>query len=261
MHHGTFRNKISKLVRNGEVKKVYDSHISFYTLVGHDFTKPMTADRMGVQFQSIHNHPIYKLLQSLPFGKQSIHDIRLKFKVPNIWNICSINLDFKQNTRSKDIVIPSFLIENTIIKIHIHKTDSVTVIVGCSLDPIVLDTAGIIRFFSILAVAEDRLKNILDNHIPINFNKPGHGIPEHKRWVVTMWHFGRDSLIQYYGDRFCVTVEKAQNILIRLYSKEMKLGKRYIRDDRQEYPQKSIEDAIEEKLDGVNSSRTEQGQI
>jgi hypothetical protein len=32
MSHGTFRNKISKLIKKGIVKLEYNSHIAFYTL-------------------------------------------------------------------------------------------------------------------------------------------------------------------------------------------------------------------------------------
>ncbi|HKQ21418.1 MAG TPA: hypothetical protein VJS91_05225, partial [Nitrososphaeraceae archaeon] len=80
MDHGTFRNKISKLKKAGNVELCYYSSCAFYTLKGHKFGKPMTPDRMGV-----HNSPLYKMLQDLPFDKQSIHDIRLTLEVPNIW--------------------------------------------------------------------------------------------------------------------------------------------------------------------------------
>jgi hypothetical protein len=36
-----------------------------------------------------------------------------------------------------------------------------------------------------------------------------------------MWHFGADALIAYSGDKFCMTWETAENVLIRAYSKVM----------------------------------------
>ncbi len=48
MEHGTFRNKISKLNKNGEVELAYYSHIAFYTLKGHKFGKSaITHDHTG----------------------------------------------------------------------------------------------------------------------------------------------------------------------------------------------------------------------
>lgn len=73
-------------------------------------------------------------------------------------------------------------------------------------------------------------------------------IPEHNIWNVTMWHFGADASIQYTGEKFSVTYEIGENALVRTYSKAMKDGKTIIRLERQEYPRKTLADAIEEKL-------------
>jgi hypothetical protein len=53
-----------------------------------------------------------------------------------------------------------------------------------------------------------------------------------------MWHFGRDSLVEYTNDKSSITVETAQHILTRLYVKEFK-GKNKIRIEKQEYPQEN----------------------
>ena len=125
MSHGTFRNKISMLKRKGEVNVAYYSGLGFYTLAGYDFPKPMTDDHTLV-----HNNPFYKFLQNLPVGQQSIHDIRLKFKVPNIWKIISLGNKFPKNKRSNDITIPPWTKDNAIVKVFIHRSDSVSVIIG-----------------------------------------------------------------------------------------------------------------------------------
>jgi hypothetical protein len=63
-----------------------------------------------------------------------------------------------------------------------------------------------------------------------------------------MWHFGTDALTEYSGEKFCMTWETAENVLIRAYSKVMTDNKTRIRLERQEYPDVSIADVIEEKL-------------
>lgn len=243
MKHGTFRNKISQLIKKGEVERLYNSGITFYTLKGHHFNKPMTVDHTMV-----HNHPLYRVLQNLPLGKRSIHDIRLKFKAPEIWKIVSANPNFSQRRRSGDVIVPSWLNDNKIIKAFVHKTDVVSVTIGCSLCPIPLDNEGIIDFFTLLARTEEKMKVIVDNNfLAYNYNKNS-SIPNFKKWVVTMWHFGRDSLNDYYGEKFSVTLEEAESILIRVYAKTFHKGITRIRVERQEYPMKTVEDAIDEKL-------------
>jgi hypothetical protein len=79
-------------------------------------------------------------------------------------------------------------------------------------------------------------------------------IPEHKDWLVTMWHFGVDASVEYTGEKFSATWEVGEHALIRAYSKEM-IGERHITKKRslvrlecQEYPRTSLQDALQEKL-------------
>lgn len=241
MKHGTFRNKISKLMKNGKVELSYYSSCAFYTLIGYKFGKSMTPNPT-----MIHNNPIYRILKDLPFDVQSIHDIRLKFKVPNIWNVLSANSDFRIHPRSGDIAITSWSKDNAIVKVLIHKTDTVSVIIGCSLKPIPLDANGIIRFFTLLTRVEEKLLTIILNSQRYP-KMDSTSIPEYKSWIITMWHFGRDSLVEYTNAKSSITVETAQHILTRLYVKEFN-GKNKIRIEKQEYPRKTVLEAIEEKL-------------
>ena len=75
-----------------------------------------------------------------------------------------------------------------------------------------------------------------------------HGIIPIFEWIVTMWHFGADALIEYSGEKFSVTWETAENVLVRAYSKVMNDNKTRIRLERQEYPKATLADIIERKL-------------
>jgi hypothetical protein len=240
---GTFRNKILALKKAGVVELEYNSGIAFYTLKGHRFEKAVTPNHTVV-----HNDPIYRMLENLPLERQSIHDIHLRFKGPEIWKRLSINPAFHINKRNQDISIPSWSKNGTIVRIIIHRTDVVTVIIGCSLQPIPLDVNGIIRLFNLLVRIEEKLQTILDNSTPICFDKKCFSIPEYQSWIVTMWHFGRDASVEYTGERFCISVDKLQHVLTRIYVKDFN-GKNRIRIESQEYPKKTLIDAIEEKLD------------
>jgi hypothetical protein len=243
--HGTFRNKICKLKKCGKVELSYYSSCAFYTLKGHKFGKPMTSDHTVV-----HNDPIYKMLQDLPLDKRSIHDIHLKFEVPGIWEILSVNANLPMRERSKDIVLPSWIRNNAIVRTVIHKTNVVSVVIGCSLQPIPLDFNGIIRFFTLLAVVETRVQTILEGVCPSRSNTDCSSIPLFRSWIVTMWHFGRDASVGYAGEKFSIEIGELESILTRLYVKDFG-SKNKIRLERQEYPNKTVLEAIEEKL-GAN---------
>lgn len=89
--YGTFRNKISLLCKQGKVDVEYYSPQAFYTLSGIKFSKPLdhhtgvkdpvlTLLRQQQQEQQqqqynirrIINHPIYKLIQNLPFDSNRL---------------------------------------------------------------------------------------------------------------------------------------------------------------------------------------------
>jgi len=72
-------------------------------------------------------------------------------------------------------------------------------------------------------------------------------IPDHNSWIVTMWHFGTDSLSEYAGERFEMTWEDGEHALLRIYTKDMKDRIR-IRKERQEYPGVRLDAAIHGKL-------------
>lgn len=242
MSHGTFRNKISKFRKIEKVELAYYSNCAYYTLVGQKFGKSMTQDHTRV-----HNNPIFKMLQQLPFDRQCIHDIRLKLKIPGISKILSVNPNFRKIKRSNDILVPSWVKENAIIKITIHQTDTVSVIIGCTLRPIPLDFGGIIRFFIILVWVQAKLQSILDTNDFSNIASNNMDlIPNYKKWIITMWHFGRDAKTEYDGEKFNITIEEAEHIL-RVYVKEIDGGKK-IRIESQEYPKVTVVEAINERL-------------
>jgi hypothetical protein len=78
--YGTFRNKISDMLKAGKIQVVRYSPQAFYTLKGQEFTDPMTGYHTGVQsplyYRHLSNDPVYRIIQNLPLGRRSLHDIR-----------------------------------------------------------------------------------------------------------------------------------------------------------------------------------------
>jgi hypothetical protein len=288
MEWGTFRNKVSLLKKADKVELEYRSGLAFYTIKGVNFGKRksnavmetmMTSDHMEVSHCHCHCHhdnhakeniavhdtsnaPIYDIIVNLPLDKNSLHDIHMRFEVPNIWTILScssISTDSQEhqqqqqqlqvNPISKDIALPTWTIDDLNIKTTVHRTDTVSVVVGCSYAPIALDINGVIRLSNALTRVEERLSRLVSDCSKVISNEyESLSIPEHSQWIVTIWHFGADASIEYAGEKFSATYEIGENVLVRAYSKGLEDGKARIRLERQEYPKKTLADAIEEKL-------------
>jgi len=290
MTHGTFRNTVSKLIKDGELEREYRSGLAFYTIKGVNFGKRksnevmmnamMTSNHMEIPNCHCHCHqhdhpnenivqystpPIYNIIENLPLNKNSLHDIHMRFDVSNIWTLVSSSLDadrlqqqeqqqLRLNSISKDILLSTWKIKDLDIKVIVHRTNTVSVVVGCSYAPIALDINGVIRLSNALTRVEERLSRLVDdcNKIISGNEHECPIIPEHINWNVTMWHFGADASIEYTGKEFSATWEVGENALIRAYSKDMKNGKSRIRLERQEYPNKSLVDAVMDKLSSLS---------
>ena len=299
MAHGTFRNNISSFKKDGLVEIAYASSIKFYTLRGVKFSNAsriaVTGNHMGVPSSSasvsslsaasasptpssLSSNPLYRIIRDLPLNKNSVHDIHLRFASPQIYAIVSSSItnkalgyDYAVNTRSKDILLRVWEIDGLLIKVSIHRTDIVSVVIGCSFIPITLDVNGVIRLTNALSIVEDRLSRIVEGSrldkdskvIGGSVNRSGHWqrhartVPVHTQWTVTMWHFGADGSIEYAGEKFSATWETAEDILVRAYCKVMADKRTRIRLERQEYPRTTLADAIEQK---INSNQRSGGQ-
>src|SRR6266487_1900242 len=183
--YGTLRNKFSQLRKNGKIELDYRSKQAFYTIKGHRFgkQKPMTISPLGVQASD----PITKLISRLPFGKNALHDIHLRFHAKGIWALLSANSALRINPVSKDLRLPTLKFRDLEIRLAIHRSDTVTVVVSCSYAPIAVDCGGIIHLSNALTRVEERLSRLIescndtvtrDSSISGNSSRM-HLIPEH----------------------------------------------------------------------------------
>jgi hypothetical protein len=240
MSSGTFRNKVSALVKKGEVEVGTLSSLS-------SICSPQ-------ELRCIKNHPVYRVIQHIPFDKSALHDIRLRTIVTGIWRLLCCTPNLTVNPNSKDILVIKEEINHLNFKVTVHRTDTVSVVIGCSYSPVAIDLSGVIRLSNALTVIHDRLERLINDKRDGN-PSPVIIIPNHMTWTVTMWHFGADSSILYKGKSFHASWKVAENALIAFYSKVWKDGKCRIRGERQEYPRKPLDEALDEKLNligGVN---------
>lgn len=210
--YGTLRNKFSQLMKNGEIELAYRSNQAFYTMKGHKFgrQKLMTINHLGGA-----SDPITKLISCLPHGNNSLHDIHLRFHVTGIWALLSTNSALTISPVSKDLLLPVLTFKGLEIRVTVHRSNTVSVVVGCSYAPIAVDCSGIIHLSNTLTRIEERLSRLTtsyngkstgasDSGISENNNNKS-PISEYNSWIVTMWHFGVDSITEYTGYKFCAT--------------------------------------------------------
>ena len=189
-------------------------------------------------------------IDTLPTERHSVHDIRLRSKTVGIWStIHRTHPELIPNEVSKDISLLSIQTHDMEAKTVIHHSDTVSVIVACSIRPVVVDHEGLIRLSNLLTSVEERLLASVTGCAHTISQLPQIHIPNHSSWIVTMWHFGTDSLSEYAGERFEMTWEDGEHALLRIYSKDMKDGNGIkIRKERQEYPGVRLDAAVYEKL-------------
>jgi len=239
--YGTVRNKFSKFAKKGIIEYCFNDINAYYSLKGHKFgKKSMTDYHTGGITNISPSHPLYKMLRSHVFDKDSIHNIRLRLDVDDVYDIIS-KTNIPKDDISQDLRIPYWNIGNAQVQIRIHKTNRISVIIGCSLNPIPLSDVGLKRLYEIIGDARGYLRaltvnNTNDNHIPYCGN-----------WLITLWHFNRDGLKEYNGETFSIAIEEADHIIHTIYSKNFGSKKR-IRIERQEYPNSTLDELIEKRL-------------
>ncbi len=198
-------------------------------------------------------------LREIPTDRPAIHDIRLSFTFKHLWSILSGSsnplIKNKDTASNKDITLQDIELGDHIIKTTVHNTSTVSVIVACTLNPIPIDMFGLVKLSSSLARVEDRLQLLVSEYNTTSIQsgkqylslKLNSKIPDHMNWTVKMWHFGRDALTIYSGEKFDMSWEDNLNVFHHIYSKGYG-NKMKVRKEVQEYPNKPLKEAVMDKL-------------
>src|SRR5919106_6235974 len=239
INYGTLRNLLSILKKEGKIERYYNSRASFFVLKGVKFGKQRTINVMSEFGKS----QLSEVIQQLPEESEGLHDIHTSFKVPDIWTILSESKRFKIDEHNKGILLPYFNIDGLKITAIVHHTDTVTVTVACSKNPVTTkidDANGIIRLAAALARTQERIQRTADecgNSLPGGYENIL--IPDSGTWMFTMLHIGVDTP-SYREANICLTWKDAQGVLLREYSKKKE---EKLRRERQEYSRKSLAEA------------------
>jgi hypothetical protein len=210
----------------------------------------MTLNHMGVPSaivdeSALKQTPLYKWIKNRPFEQQALHNIRLTFQASGIWNIFSKAFPDNIEDTNQDIHLPSLPFFNYIDAIiTVHHSDTVSIALSCS-RPIAIQTEDFLQLYEMLARIEERLFKIVEQQQhTTNESVPQVSIPNFRKWIVKLWHFGVDSIHEYNGKEFQVTLEEGTADLIRIYTKRMAGNKQKLRVERQENPNQAAADAF-----------------
>ena len=193
LKNSTLRNRFSVLKNEGHIERYFNSRASFFIIKGVKFGKQRTQNAMT-------EHSLSQLsdaIQVLPKESKGVHDIHLSFQVLDLWQILSESKRFKVNERNKGILLPPFNIDGLKITANVHHTDTLTVVVACSNNPIsteIADVNGIIRLAAALARTQERIQRILDEcgqSLPGGYESIP--IPDSNTWMFKMLHLAVDT--------------------------------------------------------------------
>ncbi|WP_148686365.1 hypothetical protein [Candidatus Nitrosocosmicus hydrocola] len=228
---GTIRNNFSVLRREGKIELVCRSPIAFYTLAGLKYEKGMTYRYRGVQNKIVDFY--IKVFKIHGLNDPAIHDIRLKFNIPDIHSILpSIKSNLITNIdkiSNKDITLKDIPLKDIIVKTTVHHSNNVTVMIACSENPIPFNSMGLSTLTSALTRVEERLQRELDTYYQNKLDETNEydcnnglfKVPHHMSWTVAMWHFGQDSSLGLSGKTFDINWNEVHE-LYHIYLKKRK---------------------------------------
>ena len=271
--HESIRNIFSRLRKKGQIELAYKSTPAYHTIPGFKFGKSVTPNHGGEDSLNFKQNELLHLIQTVPMDVEGIHDIRWRFEAKGLWSTLPLysdsenlieNIDIKNN---KDITLQDIDLKDFTLKTTVHRTDTVSVMAACSESPVPLNLEGFAKLTSGITRVEERLQRVVDEHIKLNLNSrklsslsliTKSAIPNQMSWIVTMWHFGRDSLTEYTGERFEISWGDGLR-MFRIYSKQFKSKKKMkIRQETQENPNKPHGDAFMDKMKKV-ADKDEEG--
>jgi hypothetical protein len=90
--------------------------------------------------------------------------------------------ELRPNEVSKDISLEPIVTHDLTIKTTIHHTDTVSVMVACSLNPVVADLKGLVRLSNALTRVEERLLRNVECAPPsLSLSS---SVSDHESWIV-----------------------------------------------------------------------------
>jgi hypothetical protein len=238
------RNRLRELCKQGQLCRVR-SIWNFYSLPENGLFEQLLhqkSDPMGVAKKSLkkkHNAvkcqliDLSSLLDSLDWTDAAIHDVRLE--IIGIKRFLFNNSRYWKFEKRSKFFHKKFKIDNISFSISCYNTGRIQIAVKCTKMPIEDNSNGFFAF-------TESCKKI-SRFIPCE------NVPPVCDWLVTQWHYGKDSVKEVSGLSVTVTFRVWYNTLARIYSK--KTGK--IRMETIQSPNRKLSEIIKDNLISENN--------
>lgn len=230
--HGTIRNVFSKLNNLKLIYLVYRSSIAFYACKGSRIrTGSMTSSHMVGRGRK---QSLEEILCSLGDAVTGVHDIRLLFHSSGIYS--ALHLIPAKYSKDKKLSIQHFE-KGRIVRVVVHRTDSVSVQVSCSRFPFPRDNLDELIF--VLDKVRDYIQfNCFSEPIQISLVAD---------WIVTNWHYNKDGE-EICGERFKFSFQDYSGVFYQFYAKSAGGNRFRPRLEKNESPKKTLRELAEEIL-------------
>ena len=238
--YGTLRNNVFRLRKDGEVLKFPKENPARVILTSwkdrSEYKRWFQDDKtpMGGRVKVIESKrgsmvrvDFVSFIESLDWEELVyVHDVRVGFDAVRVdgvcssagWRWCGRNHCWRR--KFDDLEVP--------LVVMVFDSGHVQVIVKCSLKPIPFSFEGLTRLTAVLGELRGRLG--------------WSSVPNVVDWVVTSWHYGKDSYQEVSGASFNVTFETWSKTLARIYTKK-ELKK--VRVEEIQSPRRTVQDLFE----------------
>lgn len=244
--YGTLRNEVVKLRKKGEIIKLPEECPARFIVKEWanraEYKRWIQSDKTAMRGK-VYRHgcelrvDFASFIESLDWGELAhVHDIRVEFDAVRVDGVCTADgwdwspRSYSWKRRFEDFEFP--------LTVQLYDTGRVQVVITCSLKPIPFKLEGLTRLTSVLGELKGRLG--------------WSDVPNVADWVVTSWHYGKDSLKEVSGVSLNVTFETWFKTLARIY---YKAELRKVRVETVQSPRRSIKDIFENVLSREGGTR------
>jgi hypothetical protein len=232
---GTIRNSFSSLVRKGLIERYDRSSVAFYWVTG--VPKPATV--VTPTHTVVDTRDLRALLAHIKMGERAVHDIRLLLRAPGAYCAALERASPARSAISRDAPLFSMARGLTTGRAIAHKSDAISIFVGCSLQPFPLTLEGYTNLAAFVGEVRGRLESSCGADVRI---------PEVSSWLVIQWHYGIDGRSEVSGPRFNLPLGQFGEAVLSAYIKDLPSG-RTLRVESKESPKKPLPEAFLEKLE------------
>lgn len=218
---GSARNIILRLKSLRLIKLWCRDRLAFYIIESTESSavrKPMTLSRIGGNGLKKIEISLVDLLESLPWEELCrIHGVHLTFIAENLYKIF-LNEGYVPRQGSKDIDLGKFIWSKyRAVTVILHHNSKVSFILKCTNCPIESSPDSFICLASFL---EKSWQEILSKGKLYNPTVNGAALPKVEDWLIVQWHYGKDSVQEFSGEKFNITFKIWCGLLARIYVHE-----------------------------------------